>query len=357
MRGPAVLALLLLSACAASGPGIRVEEDGRRVRVFGLAAGEAERFAPSGSEALLVAVADAGESPLFGEHRAVDGELVFEPRFPLRPGLEYRIRYRPAGLQITYLKPAPPPPPPTRIRALFPSTEEPPENLLKLYLHFTAPMARGEAYRRVRLLAADGRTVDLPFVEIGEELWNPDGTRITLLFDPGRIKRGLRPREEEGPVLEEGKSFTIEVDAGWPDAAGRPLAEGLRKTIRVRPPDDRQPDPAAWTLSAPRAGSLDPLRVLLGEPLDAALLERAIEVKDPAGARVPGRVVVDLLETRWSFVPAGPWKAGAHALSVDVLLEDLAGNSVGLPFEVDLFGPVQKRIGTRHVTRPFEIRP
>ena len=45
-------------------------------------------------------------------------------------------------------------------------------------------------------------------------------TRFTLLFDPGRIKRGLKPAQRRvGPVLEEGKSYTLVIDRGWTDAA------------------------------------------------------------------------------------------------------------------------------------------
>ena len=38
------------------------------------------------------------------------------------------------------------------------------------------------------------------------------------------------------------------------------------------------------------------------------------------------------------------WRAGPHLLLVDRALEDLAGNSVGRPFEVDVFGPVERRV-------------
>ena len=113
-----------------------------------------------------------------------------------------------------------------------------PENLLKFYLHFSAPMSRGEAYRRIHLLDADGNEVADPFLELGEELWDRDMRRFTLLFDPGRIKRGLKPREEVGPVLEEGKQYTLVVDRDWLDATGYPLAAKMRKTFRALAPDE-----------------------------------------------------------------------------------------------------------------------
>ena len=62
--------------------------------------------------------------------------------------------------------------------------------------YFDAPMSRGEAYRHIHLVdAKTGREVEAPFLELGEELWDGDFRRFTLLCDPGRVKRGLKPRE------------------------------------------------------------------------------------------------------------------------------------------------------------------
>ena len=46
----------------------------------------------------------------------------------------------------------------------------------------------------------------------------------------------------------------------------------------------------------------------------------------------------------WSFVPEKPWAAGRYSLVIDTTLEDLAGNSIGRPFEVDLFNPVRRTL-------------
>src|SRR5690606_6065275 len=118
---------------------------------------------------------------------------------------------------------------PARLIALYPTTSVVPENLLKFYLHFSVPMSRGEVYDRVRLFDTNGKRVEHPFLELSEELWSPDGKRLTLYFDPGRIKRGLKPRELFGPALIEGGEYTLKIDRGWPDADGRPLAEGFEK--------------------------------------------------------------------------------------------------------------------------------
>jgi hypothetical protein len=331
-------------ACTASGPQLTLEGD--RFRVSG---------APPGTLTVTVAGSDV---PLFGETTVDDRGVVFLPRFPLRPGVEYRAVFQSpqAGrMEKRFTLPALPPTPPTELRAVFPSRETLPENLLKFYLHFSAPMSRREAYQRVRMLDGAGKAVELPFLEIGEELWNREGTRLTLLFDPGRIKRGLKPREDSGPALEEGKSYTLVVDAAWLDAEGRPLRQGFRKSFKVAAPDEKQPDIEAWKFTSPKAGSREPLTVLFNEPLDEAMLHRSLTVVDAGGSTVAGRIEIDQEETRWRFLPTSAWSSGAHALVVDVVLEDLAGNSIERPFEVDVVRPVERGPSSRTVRRAFAV--
>jgi hypothetical protein len=329
--------------CAASGPELTLENG--RFRVSGF---------PPGTLTVTVA---GSESPLFGETIFDERGQAFVPRFPLKPGVEYRVVFqRPhAGrVEKSFTLPAPAPSPPTVVRAVFPSRDALPENLLKFYLHFSAPMSRREAYQRVRLLDGSGKPVELPFLEIGEELWNREATRLTLLFDPGRIKRGLKPREDSGPALEEGKSYTLVVDAAWPDAEGQPLKQGFRKSFRVIAPDEKQPDPKAWKLSLPKAGTSEPLAVTFNEPLDEAMLHHALAVVDSADTPVAGRIDIDREETRWRFHPAVAWSPGRHALVVDGVLEDLAGNNLERPFEVDVVRPTERTVAPRTVRLPFE---
>jgi hypothetical protein len=299
------------------------------------------------------------QDPLFGEHLMEGDTLVFEPRYPLREGLEYRATFATSphsAVVRSFTLPAPPPAPPTLVRRVFPTRDTLPENQLKFYLHFSAPMARGEAYRRIRLVESGGKEVDFPFLELGEELWDPTGTRFTLFFDPGRIKRGLKPREEAGPSLEEGKSYTLVVDREWSDAAGRPLGEGYRKSFRVSRPDDTQPDPSRWKLAPPRAGTKDPLEVAFDEPLDEGMLGRVLAVLDAGDRAVRGRIEVDREETRWRLHPESSWRPGAYALVVDTELEDLAGNSIARPFEIDVFRRVERSLATKTARLAFEVR-
>jgi hypothetical protein len=323
----------------------------------------------------------ADTPPLLGTYQ-IDGDLIrFVPRFPLEPGLRYRAEFDPARLDeiagtpaedtapvtpklrssarlsADFSPPRRPARPATTVSRIDPTRELLPENLLRLYIHFSAPMSRGDVYRHIRLLDAKGRPIDTPFLELDEELWSRDGMRFTLLFDPGRIKRGLKPREDLGPVLEAGKSYQLVIDRGWLDAEGNPLKAEFRKTLRAGPPDETSPDPKTWDIRPPAPGTRDPLEVRFPEPLDRALLDRLLVVQDAAGKAVAGKISVEGEETIWHFAPADPWRAGDYRLVIGTELEDPSGNSVAQPFEVDAVNPISRRIASATVVRPFHIGP
>jgi hypothetical protein len=295
---------------------------------------------------------------LLGSYEAHGAALRFVPRFPLAAGMSYRVAFAPAdgNEYAAYFRlPKAETTSTTVVSQVYPSGDELPENQLKFYLHFSAPMSRGYVYRHARLLKADGGVVEYAFLEIAEELWDRSGTRLTLLLDPGRVKRGLKPREEEGPIFEEGKEYTLVIDRQWPDAAGNPMVEEFRKPIRIGPPDDVQPDAKTWKVSSPRAGSHDPLHVELNEPLDHAMLAHVIWVEDSSGEPVAGQVAIDRNETRWQLVPEAAWKAGDYRLAVENTLEDRAGNSLRRKFEVDVFDEVQTQTKAAIIRLPFAV--
>jgi hypothetical protein len=298
--------------------------------------------------------------PLLGVHEWSESGVRFLPRFPLSPGVSYRATVsamsgldgaRTLDISIPSAKTSPT----ARVTAVYPSGEVLPENLLKFYIHFSEPMRRGQAYQRVHLIRSNGEAVPDPFLELGEELWDPQGTRFTLLFDPGRIKRGLKPREEVGPALEEGETYRLVVDGDWLDAAGQPLRESFSKTFRVTSPDDDSPDFARWGILAPPAGTRTPLQVRFPEPLDHAMLERVLLVRVAGGGDLSGVVKVSAGETLWEFLPDDVWRAGNYRLEVDSQLEDRAGNSLERPFEVDVFRAIERSNVPGVVEVPFEV--
>jgi hypothetical protein len=297
--------------------------------------------------------------PLLGSYSAGRGLLVFHPRFPLAPGVHYRAVFQlPGESPAVAFFDGPPQDttPSTRVEQIYPSTNVLPANELKLYVYFSAPMSRGEAWQHIRLLDETGKPVPLAFLELDQELWDPDNQRLTVLFDPGRIKRGLVPEQEIGPPLVEGKKFMIAVDRDWHDARGISLVEGFEKVFSVGPADRVSPDPKQWKIMAPKAGTSDALVVDFPKPMDYALLQRLLSVQ-----RVAGDIAVDHEETQWRFTPHEVWKAGSYSLVADATLEDLAGNHLDRAFDVDLQAAhfedeESTRVSTKTITLPFEIR-
>ena len=45
----------------------------------------------------------------------------------------------------------------------------------------------------------------------------------------------------------------------------------------------------------------------------------------------------------WQFTPAEPWEVGKYDVAADTALEDVAGNQIGRPFEVDVFRKSSER--------------
>ena len=291
-----------------------------------------------------------GVPPLAGDYGIEQGALIFRPRYPLAPGMRVRAVFLSKEFEFETEKAAPSPNT-TRVAHVYPSTDVLPENQLKLYLCFTAPMQTGEAWGRLHLLDSSGAPVKLPFLEIDQELWNPGYTRLTVLFDPGRIKRGVLPLQEIGPSIREGETYTLVIDRGWRDGRGAPLAEPYRKQFLVGPPDREPIDPEKWRITSPRAGTTEPLIASFGEPLDYAMLQHALTV-----AGVAGQVELVRDETEWRFTPTLPWKDADYQLVIQATLEDLAGNRVGRAFDVDVSEPSSRKTPNKSVSLGFRPR-
>ena len=333
----------------------------RTIDVAGLAAVDVahlERTAQSRDawQAILrvhVAQADPASAelpPVLGDYAVHAGVLRFTPRFPFDAGQRYEVVFEPSSLPSARARSAPVPlpalramvevpapdrAPSTRVVAVYPTGPEVPENHLRLYIVFSAPMGLGGGSAHVRLLDEDGGPVADAFLPLDVDLWNPDRTRYTVFYDPGRVKRGIRPNAELGRPLSVDRRYTLVIDADWRDAAGQPLAAPFRREFRVGPARERALDPAAWRLDLPAGGTRDPLAVRFPVPLDYGLLQRALRVTTGGGRPLAGEIRVEQGETRWTFTPRAGWRPGEYRLVAAATLEDVAGNRIGRPFEVD----------------------
>jgi hypothetical protein len=90
--------------------------------------------------------------------------------------------------------------------------------------------------------------------------------------------------------------------------------------------------------------------------MDHALAQRLIRVAIDQGEMAEGKVSLEDQERRWTFTPDNVWRRGRYQLIIHTAVEDLAGNNIGKPFEVDLFEGVERRLSTTTVRLSFEIR-
>jgi hypothetical protein len=290
-----------------------------------------------------VIVADAsspqgdGLPDVSGRYRLYDDEVRFIPTFPFDSEVKYRVILdgRPIGLLteepllLEFVIPSDQMGPAvTEVTHIFPSCDLLPENLLRFYVCFSNSMQRGGAPGEIALLDSEGEPVADALYRPPVELWDRTMQRLTVLLDPGRLKRWVGPNMELGPPLKAGQTYTLEIGSGMIDLNGRRLRECFRKRFFVGDPVREHISVESWELRPPITGSRQAVVLLFKRPLDWALLSQTITVESADGSVVTGQVVIDQCEKRWSFTPLSPWVAGVYQISVGASLEDVCGNSI-----------------------------
>jgi hypothetical protein len=207
-----------------------------------------------------------------------------------------------------------------------------PANTLRFYVHFPRS---GEAHfdrDHLWLLDEAEQVVRDPFLVLSHELWSLDGRRLTVLMEPGRIKRGLGTDWSHEPALVIGRTYSLVVTA---------LGQTARHIFRVGDPVLEALDETRWCLISPTVGSLDPAVVHFDRVMDAALCEDGIGVLTPSGVVVPTNVSLAPDGTAARLTPSHPWRAGEHSLILSERLEDVCGNRLGeaLDHELGVGGP------------------
>ncbi|MEM7475864.1 MAG: hypothetical protein AAF483_12805 [Planctomycetota bacterium] len=349
--------LILLLACSASGffQQVVAEEDSSQAKISVnlTKEGEQYRFVVSGldvgetkpSQVFHVCLDSDEKSdkplPMFGSYTVSKQGLVFVPRFPLDAKLKYRVHFSDSfeslykGPDLLFSLAETNVTPSAKVSATYPSADLLPENLLKFYIHFTEPMKRGEAYENIRLYEGE-QLVEDAFLELGEELWDVDQQRFTLFIHPGRIKQGVKPNQDKGPAIQNGKQYTLKVDSKWSSAKGLPMKEAFSRTFRVDKADYEQPNVQQWKVDTPKAGTKDSIVLHMSEPMDHAMLQRVIQVCNKKGEAIAGRIQLAKQESEWTFHPDLPWPKGTFRIIVAANLEDRSGNSIARPFEVKM---------------------
>lgn len=291
-----------------------------------------------------------------GAFRVEGDVLVFTPRHPFADGVTYA--FVGAGTTpVLITMPSVERVSSTVVTGIYPSAAELPMNALRFYVHFSAPMSEGFAAGSVYLRDAEtGARLDGAMLAMEPELWDRRRTRLTVLLEPGRIKRGLVPNTEAGYPLVPGRHVELVVDSGFEDASGALLVAAAQRSYAVGPARRQHVMPQGWTVACPEVGSTQPVRVRFAETVDHALGLRCLAVVDPSGMRVGGQAELAPGEQDWSFTPAATWGPGPYALLVSPELEDVAGNSVTRVFDRDLADPAHDLRPAEPVVLPLRLR-
>jgi hypothetical protein len=291
--------------------------------------------------------------PVLGEFKLDDGEVNFEPLVPFTRNLKYQLLLDnkiigeiqiPAG---EFARP--------QLVGIYPSNDTLPENLLKMYFEFSTAMVEGRSLKYIALLRDDRDTMKNTFLDLQPELWNADGTVLTLWLDPGRIKRDLIPNKELGAPLKANERYSVHVDSSWQSKDGQSLLKSYSKSFVTKGRDDQSPDISAWKIIAPAAGTKDVLEIRAKDPLDYYLWKETISVKNYKGETVSGVFKVSSTEKVLQFLPDAPWTKGFFTIHVEDRLEDLSGNNLDHVFD-RVISSQTNQSRPDHNKRKFEIR-
>jgi hypothetical protein len=279
---------------------------------------------------------------ILGRREVLEGRLRFTPHFPFESGVLYRATFDPRRLgrrelpevlTLEFSVPKATSLQRTFVRHVYPSGDSLPENLLRFYACFSKPMQRGWAQECIALLGPDGRPAPDMLYRPPVELWDRSMTCLTILLDPGRLKRGVGPNRALGPPLKVGELYTLAIGARMIDSDGRLLREPVLKAFCVT---EAIREPIAieqWKIRSPARNSSQPFELMFPRSLDWALLQHSIAIESEDGHSVNGRVLIDPSERQWSFIPRSPWAAGCYYARVTSDLEDVCGNNLRGAFD------------------------
>lgn len=296
------------------------------------------------AQVLRVRLPDA-DVAISGRYAISDGRIEFTPSFPFDRGRTYTLelftdrlqsKREPRVITRTLSLPGEAQTPVTRVLSVDPTTDTWPANILRVYIHFSNAMSSESGVGKITLREAGGPEIAGAFVPLEAEFFNPDHTRYTLFFDPGRVKRGNLPNRQSGRALVPGKQYVIEIAAAWHDALMRPLAAPFRREFRAGPAIEEPLRIEDWQLSEIFAGGTEPLAVTFPWAIDRGLAVRAFAIISPDGHVVEGQSQLEDGDRRWIFVPTLPWAPGNHQLLTLPVLEDVSGNQINRAFETAL---------------------
>lgn len=302
-------------------------------------------------EDLRVFVGEESQTSVIGLIVSVKDYHQFTPVISFTPGQTYTLRKSDTLVLASFTIPKRASNKASELLAIHPKVDTVPENLLKMYLEFAQPMQDvHHALDFITVTNETDGTETAPFLRLESELWNKERTVLTLWLDPGRIKTDLIPNRERGLPLTAGKTYTLQIDSLWKSREGMPLERKYTKRFHVRSRDDKRPNATEWQLRMEEEGSMQPLRLNFGEPMDAFLARETIQIFDLEGKPIRGRFTLGENASVLRFEPSVAWSGRDIELRIESRIEDLAGNNLNRLFD----RPITEE--TRTAADTLEIR-
>jgi len=324
---------LILSSCSEKTSDIKILWTDGKATGISIPRNSIGNISGSPEQSMIVhLVTEQQPVAMMGNYKATDDEIIFEPLIPFTRGMHYAVRVNDKQISTIEIPAAHDLP---ALITVYPTGDTVPENLLKIYLHFSKPMQEGVSAKYITLLQNQD-TVHGAFLDLQPELWNEDRTLLTIWLDPGRIKRDLIPNKRLGTPLLKGNRYSVVVSNRWKDTQGLTLMRSFTKEFFVEDRDSISPDPKRWKLHVPASGSTEGFSLEFNAPLDYSLLMSTMSVVNESGKKIDGRWQLGDEEERMYFTPAQHWPVGHYVLQVETRLEDLAGNNLNRLFDEDI---------------------
>jgi len=285
-----------------------------------------------------------------GSFSKVANDLIFIPKFSLLQNVSYVLKTKderfPFSLKAKHNS-AP------KVTAIYPTANELPENLLRMYIQFSQPMKTKGNIERVRLVDENEREIQGAIFNNVYELWDDSQTQLTIIFDPSRVKTGLIANETLGRALQPNKTFKLVID-GLEDIYGKQLEQPHSKSFSVTKADVVSPETSSWEYELPKPNSKAPLAIHFNDIIDRMSLQNRIQLFNEKNEVIKGTIHLKNEEKTWEFKPEKQWVKGNYRLKVNSRLADPSGNNLNGLFDHTIGSLKNKKEGAV-IEIPFKI--
>ena len=221
---------------------------------------------------------------------------------------------------------------------IYPSADSIPANILRFYIKFSHPMQETGILKHIHLSHENGKNITGVFFDNDYELWNKERTVVTILVDPGRVKKGLFANNTMGWAFDVGKTYALTVDSLLLDFNDKHFEKSYTKSFMTVSADTIAPDIKNWTVNVPLSKTNMPLKINFKDNIDHISACTLIQVIDKNKKVISGNIFLKNSEKEWELIPKNHWEKGSYTIIVSSHLEDIVANSI--------YGVFDHRIGT-----------